>query len=107
MRKIVLSLLLVLLILIAGCTTQTNEDETGKVECVSDNECTTGGCSGVICQSKNTEPIITTCEYKPEYACYREISCGCINNKCQWDKTQEFDTCIEEARSLPPLPPKP
>jgi eight-cysteine-cluster-containing protein len=54
-------------------------------ECSSDSDCVTGGCSSEICQSKNEEPIITTCEYK---ACYKAIDygleCGCSTKKCQW-----------------------
>ena len=73
-----------------------NREET---ECTSDNDCVKGGCSGNICQSKNSEPIFTTCEYLPEYGCYSEISCGCINGKCEWQKTEEFNNCVEEARS--------
>ncbi len=67
-------------------------------ECTQDPDCVTGGCSGTICQSKNAEPIFTTCEYLPEYACYKQIQCKCIKNKCQWDKTEEFSECVEEAR---------
>lgn len=69
--------------------------------CVTDNDCITGGCSGTICQSKDSEPIFTTCEYLPEYACYKETRCGCVNGKCGWDKTTEFDRCVEEARDQP------
>lgn len=67
-------------------------------ECTTDNDCIKGGCSGTICQSKNAEPIFTTCEYLPEYACYKEISCGCVDGKCGWEKTEEFDKCVREAR---------
>jgi len=54
-------------------------------ECSSDSDCVTGGCSSEICQSKNEEPIITTCEYKD---CYKAVNyglkCGCSTKKCQW-----------------------
>jgi len=67
-------------------------------ECVSDDDCIKGGCSGTICQSKNEEPIRTTCEYSLEYDCYKEINCGCSDGKCEWDKTEEFDDCVLKAR---------
>lgn len=78
------------------------ESETSeKQECTTNNDCTTGGCSGTICQSRDSEPIFTTCEYKQEYACYKEINCGCIDGKCQWDKNAGFDSCVEGARAQP------
>lgn len=73
-------------------------DDELQSECMTDDDCITGGCSGTICQSKDAEPIFTTCEYLPEYACYKEINCGCKEGKCQWDKTAEFDKCVREAR---------
>jgi len=70
----------------------------GSTECTTDADCVKGGCSGTICQSKDAEPIFTTCEYLPEYECYKQIKCGCIDSKCQWGKTAEFDDCLEKAR---------
>jgi eight-cysteine-cluster-containing protein len=53
--------------------------------CQSDADCVTGGCSGQVCQSKDEEPVITTCEYRE---CYDEnaygVGCGCVAGKCQW-----------------------
>lgn len=84
------------LMFILGCEEQTSG--IGEKECIVDSGCITGGCSGTICQSKNAEPIFTTCEYLPEYACYKQISCKCIENKCRWEKTAEFEECVLEAR---------
>jgi len=54
-------------------------------QCSSDVDCITGGCSGQVCQSRSEEPVITTCEYTE---CYNAqaygVTCGCVNNKCQW-----------------------
>jgi eight-cysteine-cluster-containing protein len=54
-------------------------------ECITNDECTTGGCSSQICQGTNEEPLISTCEYKE---CYDpktyEVNCQCNENKCQW-----------------------
>ncbi|QQG39071.1 MAG: eight-cysteine-cluster domain-containing protein [Candidatus Woesearchaeota archaeon] len=54
-------------------------------ECSNNKECTSGGCSGQICQSIHEEPAITTCEYR---TCYNNeaynLDCQCIQNKCQW-----------------------
>ncbi len=97
MKRIV-TFLIISLILVIGCD-KTKEEAPimGERECTTDNDCVTGGCSGTICQSKYAEPIFTTCEYRAEYACYREINCGCINGKCVWEKTAAFDACVEKA----------
>ena len=75
-----------------GCPTEI-------VDCATDEHCIIGGCSGTVCQPKGKDIIFTTCEYKEEYACYKQISCNCIDNKCIWDETDDFDKCLEEART--------
>lgn len=55
--------------------------------CVTDADCVTGGCSGEICQSKDEEPIIITCEYKDCYNTEKyELKCKCLTQQCQWGK---------------------
>lgn len=53
--------------------------------CSTDADCKLGGCSSQVCQGKNEEDVITTCEYKD---CFNSekfgLSCGCFNNKCGW-----------------------
>jgi len=73
-------------------------NELSEGECITSSDCVIGGCSGTICQSKNREPVYTTCEYMPEYACYKQINCGCISGKCQWDKSAGFDRCVLEKK---------
>lgn len=74
---------------------------SGEIECSSDAECMPAGCSGQICVPRNkAAEIITTCEYRPEYMCLRtSASCGCVNNKCQWNKAPDYESCIAEARA--------
>jgi len=54
-------------------------------QCNRDSDCKTGGCSAQICQSKDEEPIASTCEYRD---CYNakafNQSCKCIEESCQW-----------------------
>lgn len=53
--------------------------------CANDNDCMTGGCSGQVCQSKNEEPVITTCEYRECYDAKKyNAACRCTQSKCQW-----------------------
>jgi len=73
--------------------------DTGVVECTAASDCVVGGCSGTVCQNKDAPPVFTTCEYREEYACYESIDCGCVAGKCQWETTSEFEQCVEKARS--------
>jgi eight-cysteine-cluster-containing protein len=60
-------------------------------QCSSDSDCIIGGCSGQVCQSKNEEPITTTCEWSDCYnAKVYGVGCKCLNNKCQWNNAQWF-----------------
>ncbi len=54
-------------------------------DCVSDNDCVAGGCSGQICQGISEESIFTTCEWNECYnAAAYQVFCGCVSNKCEW-----------------------
>ena len=68
-------------------------------ECGSDADCITGGCSGQICQSKNSEPAITTCEWREEYSCYKPTGCACKNGKCVW--SDETTQCLSSFNKTP------
>ena len=53
----------------------------------SDSDCTAGGCSGQVCQSKYEEPVITTCEWRDCFdASKYGLKCRCIDGRCQWLK---------------------
>lgn len=63
--------------------------------CSSDSDCAVGGCSGQICALKEKAgDIITTCEWRSEYSCYRMTSCGCVQGTCRWKDTKEFTECL-------------
>jgi hypothetical protein len=72
------------------------------VEEVSDDEpstavttggCYIGGCSSQICSD---EPgAMSTCEYKPEYSCYKTGVCGRqAGGECGWTETSELAQCL-------------
>jgi eight-cysteine-cluster-containing protein len=56
-----------------------------KGVCETDEDCVVSGCSNQVCQSVNEELIVTTCGFLD---CYDPdvyvVSCGCVNNECQW-----------------------
>lgn len=60
-------------------------------------ECRPSGCSGQICSDTD---MISTCEFLPEYACYREARCERkATGRCGWAETPELKQCIEKART--------
>lgn len=59
--------------------------------------CVVSGCSGQICAAV---PMASTCEFVPEYACYRDAECAPqANGACGWTQTEALHRCISEARS--------
>lgn len=59
----------------------------------TDGECFIGGCSGQICSAE--EGIITTCEWREEYACYQEATCERqADGQCGWTQTGELAACL-------------
>ena len=74
----------------------------GPMACKSDEDCLRTGCSGQVCAAQD---VVTTCEYRPEYACYDApgvTQCGCFAGQCGWEPTVELTQCIEDARSEAP-----
>jgi hypothetical protein len=59
--------------------------------------CHVGGCSGQLCVGPG-EPDITTCEWRPEYACYRDATCAVQpSGRCGWTPTPELQACLDGA----------
>jgi hypothetical protein len=57
--------------------------------------CVVGGCSGQICAD---ESMISTCIWRPEYACYRTATCERdAAGTCGWTKTAELTACLASA----------
>lgn len=56
--------------------------------------CNVGGCSGQLCSS-SSGPIYSTCELRPEYACYRSAICEVQDNgSCGWTSTPALEACL-------------
>jgi eight-cysteine-cluster-containing protein len=90
-KKIVAALLIASLgvLFLGGCT----EEEAR--ECTTAADCGVGGCSGQICTTKDkAASIITTCEWRQEYGCYKLTSCGCVDGVCEWKENSEFLACL-------------
>lgn len=62
------------------------EEPEGEVECVTDGDCASAGCSGEICTSVVKSDVVSiclACEPSPKTAC---SGCGCIEGQCRWYK---------------------
>jgi eight-cysteine-cluster-containing protein len=57
-------------------------------------DCAPTGCSGIICAEAGKE-VMSTCEYKAEYACYAKAKCEKqADGACGWTRSADFDACI-------------
>lgn len=72
---------------------QQNPSESGNL---ISNGCAIAGCSGQICvRSDIADSLVTTCEFRAEYACYREASCEPqADGICGWTETSELRQCL-------------
>lgn len=84
-------------------TTNINSVNVNKaskaIECSKDADCLASGCSGQLCIPRDeADAAFSTCEWRDEYACYREDDCICNNNKCKWAGNEAFSECIKALR---------
>lgn len=60
---------------------------------IQQGTCYVGGCSGQICSESSD--IVSTCEWRETYACYREAVCERQSNgQCGWTETEELNACL-------------
>jgi hypothetical protein len=63
-------------------------------------DCIKTGCSGIICAEPGNDQM-TTCEFKPEYACYQKAACERqADGKCGWTQNDQLKSCLAN----PPAP---
>ena len=56
-------------------------------------QCYVGGCSGQVCSDR--EGVISTCEWRPEYACYDDATCEVqTDGNCGWTQTPDLQACL-------------
>lgn len=64
--------------------------------------CKKTGCSGTICIDSNSPDITTTCEFKPEYACYQQAECAVQSDgNCGFTQTPQLTQCLNGSRVSP------
>ncbi len=65
---------------------------------VSTASCFVGGCSGQICSDQ--KDIVSTCEYRAEYACYKTAKCERqTSGQCGWTKTPALKACLSNGNA--------
>ena len=63
----------------------------------SSRPCMITGCSSQVCSDQE---VVTTCEYRNEYACYRKARCERQSNgECGWTRTKELTSCVNRAKT--------
>ena len=71
----------------------------GTGGCSSDADCVRAGCSSQLCVPvSQANETVTTCEYLPEYACFTQTTCGCVEGRCSWRQTPEYLNCLNQTR---------
>jgi len=75
---------------------------------ISFNGCVVAGCSGQLCVSaEEASEIVTTCEFRAEYACYKEASCEPqADGKCGWTQTSDLKRCLASPPAVDENPPQ-
>lgn len=57
--------------------------------------CYVGGCSGQVCSDR--QGVITTCEWRPEYACYADAVCERqADGSCGFTPSEALQACLQQ-----------
>lgn len=68
--------------------------DEGPSTAVATGGCYIGGCSQQLCTDQ--PDAVSTCEYRPEYSCYKSAQCGRqADGKCGWSETPSLTQCLE------------
>lgn len=79
-------------VLCAPNTTCTETATGPKCVPIAQPSCVKTGCSGQICADDHR---ISTCEFRPEYACYASATCERQSNgSCGWTQTPALTSCL-------------
>lgn len=75
-------------------STGARPEASTKVEVLAaPQRCYVGGCSSHVCSDR--PDVITTCDWRPQYACYRTATCARqANGQCGWTATTALQQCL-------------
>lgn len=58
------------------------------------SDCRKTGCSEEVCAAQD---VVTTCEWRPQYACYRAASCRRLSSgECGFVRNATLDQCLAQ-----------
>jgi hypothetical protein len=65
--------------------------------------CMVGGCSSQLCgEANDMDGLISTCEYRAQYACYQIATCERqTTGACGWTETSELTQCLHDTEDDP------
>ncbi len=67
---------------------------------LANKSCKIGGCSGQLCVPVSDEGI-STCEYRAQYACYKQAHCRRLKNgQCGWVMSKKLRACLKNPPSV-------
>ena len=62
--------------------------------------CKRTGCGSQLCVSADSEEVFTTCEWRPEHACYRDATCERQEDgSCGFTMDDALSSCLDSADS--------
>lgn len=78
---------------------QVQTDSAQPSEPLAASGCAVGGCSGQVCgEAADADGMVTTCEYRAEYACYKTALCERqTDGHCGWTETAVLKSCLSAA----------
>ena len=64
-------------------------------------DCVKSGCSSTMCVEAGKE-MMTTCEWKAEYACYQQAACTRQpDGQCGWTQSDDLKKCLASPPASP------
>lgn len=81
------------ILFVVACGGKSAGPEPTPTPTPTEKECVKSGCSGTVCSDE--EGLMTTCEWRPEYACYQEAECTRQpDGNCGWTETEVLTACL-------------
>lgn len=81
---------------ISGTAAKGNTD--ASADTLTGQGCIRTGCSGHICANASDGALVSTCEWREEYACYKTARCEKQGNgQCGWTPSESLSSCLKAA----------
>jgi hypothetical protein len=102
MTRLFLSFTFVLVAAACGGSQQAADPEAPPVasepspdQAAPGGACQTQGCSNTICGEPSDSQVMTTCEWRAQYECYKSAACERQpDGKCGWTQTAALTACL-------------